>query len=136
MVTAVDTNVLLDVFGADESFGPRSKATLTECLSQGSLIACDVVWAEAAAWFPSANEASRAMERLGVDFLPLDRGSALRAGLSWQTYRQRGGKRQRIVADFLIGAHASEHAERLLSRDRGFYRECFEDLVVIDPARA
>jgi hypothetical protein len=39
-----------------------------------------------------------------------------------------------VVADFLIGAHAQLHAERLLTRDRGFYRACFSGLKVLDPA--
>lgn len=133
MVTAVDTNVLLDVFGADRSFGPRSKKALRECLSQGGLIACDVVWSEVAAWFPSAEHAGRAMDGLGVDYLPVDRDSALRAGVLWQAYRRRGGGRQRIVADFLIGAHAASHADRLLTRDRGFYRKYFDELRVAEP---
>jgi hypothetical protein len=39
-----------------------------------------------------------------------------------------------VVADFLIGAHASLQGEALLTRDRGFYRDYFADLRVIDPA--
>ena len=46
-----------------------------------------------------------------------------------------GGRRQRVVADFLIGAHAQLQAERLLTRDRGFYRAYFTGLCVLDPAK-
>lgn len=57
------------------------------------------------------------------------------AGRAWWAYRRRGGKRERVVADFLIGAHALARADRLLTRDRGFYRKDFAGLTVLDPSR-
>jgi len=46
VITAVDTNVLLDVFGADISHGVRSANALRHCLREGALVACEAVWAE------------------------------------------------------------------------------------------
>lgn len=134
MITAVDTSVLLDVFGADATFGPGSRSTLARCLTTGGAVACEVVWAEVAGFFSSSHAAEEAMQTLGIDYSPMQRGAALAAAEAWKTYRQKGGSRQRMVADFLIGAHASVHADRLLTRDRGFYRTYFSDLEVLEPA--
>ncbi len=135
MITAVDTSVLLDVFGADPTFGPHSARALRACLREGRLVACEVVWTEVASFFPSHTQARAAVERLAVEFSPIEIDTARAASAAWKAYRARGGKRQRVVADFLVGAHALVQADRLLTRDRGFYRTCFARLRVLDPAR-
>ena len=134
MITAVDTSVLLDVFTADPRHGSASRDALRRCWAEGSLIACEVVWAEVAAAFPDGDAASRALDGREVAFDPLDRGTALAAGIAWQRYRSTGGTRRRILPDLLIGVHATTRAERLLTRDRGFYRLAFESLTILDPS--
>ncbi|MFN2543344.1 MAG: type II toxin-antitoxin system VapC family toxin [Actinomycetota bacterium] len=134
MITAVDTNVLRDVLGADPEFGEHSRDALRRSLHDGKVIACDGVWAETCASFRSSSEGIAALHRLGVEFSETDERTATAAGDSWRSYRARGGKRERIVTDFLIGAHATRHADRLLTRDRGFYRRYFQGLEILDPA--
>jgi len=136
VITAVDTNVLLDVFTADPTFGPASRDCLSGCLAAGTVLACAVVWAETSACFPEPESAEAALTTLGAAFSPLERRSADWAGAAWRSYRTRGGSGQRMVADFLIGAHASLQADRLLTRDRGFYRSYFPDLTVVEPPPA
>ena len=133
MITAIDTSVLLDLFGADPEFGPQSREAVRRCLVEGSIIASEVVWAETTAFFPTPNAGQKAMEGLGVQFVPLDLKSALAAGDLFKEYRSRGGKRDRVIADFLIGAHARQFSQRLLTRDRGFYRSYFKQLRIIEP---
>lgn len=135
MITAVDTNVLLDVFAADPQFGEASAASLRRCSSEGRLVACEVVLAELASLFPTSDEALQALDRLELDFSPMEAAAALHAGVAWRRYRKKGGTRERLVADFLIGGHAIEQAGRLLTRDRGFYRRYFAPLEIIDPSR-
>jgi predicted nucleic acid-binding protein len=134
MITAVDTNVLLDVFGNDPVFGGRSLAALRACLAEGPLIVCDVVWAELVAAFATPEAADRALDAIPVACEPLGRAAAARAGVAWREYRRAGGPRDRVIADFLVGAHAVEQADRLLTRDRGLHRLAFAGLAIVDPS--
>lgn len=136
MMTAVDTSVLLDVFGADAKFLDPSKEALRSAMRAGGLLACEVVWAEVGAFFGTQDAAAKAMDRVGIAYDPMSREAALLASVAWRRYRRRGGSRVRVIADFLVGSHAIERADRLLTRDRGFYRTYFKGLGVIDPSRA
>jgi predicted nucleic acid-binding protein len=135
LITAIDTSVLLDVFAADPAFGPGSRDAVKRCRAEGRLVACSVVWSEIAGLFRAPADARAQLEGLAVEFDPVGVDAALAAGAAWRAYRARGGKRQRMVADFLVGGHASRQADRLLTRDRGFYRTYFDRLRVLDPTR-
>jgi hypothetical protein len=134
VITAVDTSVLLDVFFDDPADRARSLAALRTCLAGGPLVACEVVWAEVRAVFDTNAAAESALAAIPVGFSSLELPAAARAGAAWRAYRRAGGPRDRVIADFLIGAHAVEQADRLLTRDRGFHRTAFAGLVVVDPS--
>ena len=133
MITAVDTSVLIDVFGADPKFGDASANMLRRCLNEGAIVACDVVWSETRAAFPSDTGFSEALRVLGIEFSPVSVVTANLAGANWKKYRAGGGRRERVMADFMIGAHATTQCDRLLTRDRGYYRKYFASLTVLEP---
>lgn len=133
MITAVDTSVLLDVLSGDPTHGPRSAAALRRVAAEGAIVASTVVWAEAVGAYDDPGGVADRLDRLGLELVPDDRNVAAAAGRTFRAYRRAGGTRRRILPDLLIGAHASTHADRLLTRDRGFYRSHFAGLAILEP---
>ena len=134
MITAIDTNVLLDVCLPDPRFGADSKERLRECLAQGAGIICEVVYAELACAFPSHEGLQETLKFLGVELEPSKEKTLWVAAGMWQVAsREKRGRRGRILPDFLIGAHGLTQADRLLTRDRGFYSAYFKALRILSP---
>ena len=135
MITAIDTNVLLDVLIPNERFFELSLRAIEEAAGEGSLVVCDLVYAELCVHFAAQRECDAFLDANEIRVEPLSRSAHFLASRVWRSYRQQGGPRLKILSDFLIGAHAMTQANRLVSRDRGFYRKLFPKLSVIDPAR-
>jgi len=133
MITAIDTNVLLDILVPNEKFCDASIRALEDADTAGSLVICDLVYAELCIHFTTRRECDEFLESNEIRVEPLNREAHFLASRAWRTYRMQGGQRTRILGDFLIGAHAQVQATRLLSRDRGFYRKPFPSLSLIDP---
>ena len=70
MITAVDTNVLIDVFGNDPHFGIASAEALRRCMREGSIVLCEAVLAELTAMFPSTRKMDENLQTLSIAFLP------------------------------------------------------------------
>ncbi len=104
------------MLGADPFFGEKSREALRDPYDSCVLAASEVVWAEVRAHFPSDESFATAVDLLGVRFEPLSRQAAATAGQLWREYRRRAKEhRTRVVADFIVGAHALLQADALLS---------------------
>lgn len=128
MITAIDTSVLLDLFVADAPDQAESQQRFRAARSEGAVIICDIVYAEMVPAFEERERLDAALREIGVHRSPIDSDIAWESGRRWMRYRRAGGPRTRILADFLIGAHALVAAEVFLTRDRGFYETYFPDL--------
>lgn len=134
MITAVDANVLIDL-GLEDSVRARQAArALDECGSVGQLVICDVVLAEFARGFSEDFDPATWVHDRGIRFDPIREETAVRAGRMHADFERRTRRAtRRPIADFLVGAHAIEQTARLLTRDRGFYRDYFRGLRLVEP---
>lgn len=130
---AVDSSVLLDVLTEDPQFAAASADTLTQALRVGEVVICDAVIAEVQGMLATRETAMDALVEFGIRYLATSEQAAVRAGHMQRRFRDRGGRRERVVADFLIGAHAMMQCDALITRDAGFYRDYFKGLKVIVP---
>jgi len=154
MITAVDTNVLLDILIPNAPHGDESELALAEALRAGAVVISDPVYAELAVHFPEQERLDRFLADTGLRLEASKAGALYRAGRAWSEYIRRrpatvacpqcgaaqdlhcdrcGASvqpRQHVVADFIIGAHALAQAGQLLTRDRGYYATYFPELAL------
>ena len=128
MITSVDTNVLLDVFLSGTPHQSQSRGWLINAYDRGAILVCNIVYAELVPAFGDRASLDQTLREINATVSSIDATIAYDAGMRWSRYRQAGGSRERIIADFLIGAHAMANADTLLTRDRGFYSTYFPEL--------
>ena len=132
MKTAVDSSVLFDIVkGAPGA--SAAQAALESALSQGSACVCAVVVAELGRYFASAQDLLDFLADCQIDHDPIDLPSAIEAARIMREYARNKGSRERVAPDLLIGAHASQQADALLTTDAGFFRQYFQKLKVVTP---
>lgn len=156
MISAIDTNILLDILIPDKRYAESSKNLLEKFKEKGKLQICEIVYSELASQFPLSEELELFLQDTGINLQHSNRKSLSIAGERWKEYSAGRSQslqclvcgrklsiecpqcsniiscRQHIISDFIIGANALTHADLLLSRDRGCYKTYFKDLVVKD----
>ena len=137
MKTALDTNILSALW-LDEPTAPSVARALEAARQQGELILSPAVYAESLAHpFYSEPEIMEFLKlaEISVDF-ELSKEVWTEAGRRYSIYanRKRSSSSQvgprRILADFVIGAHALLQADRLMTLDAAFYRRHFLELTL------
>ncbi|MGA2966889.1 MAG: type II toxin-antitoxin system VapC family toxin [Terriglobales bacterium] len=137
MTTAIDTNVFVALWDEAPAVALAARTALETAFHRGILVAAAPVFAELIA-APGRTEnfvgAFFADTGIMIDW-ELDEAIWRSAGRAFRGYAERRRKHRdpvprRILADFLIGAHAAAHDYRLLTLDVHLYRAAFPTLKI------
>jgi len=137
MTTALDTNVIIALWDKDPALSLRAQIALEAAFRRGPLTIAAPVFAELIA-APGRTESfvDSFLEETGiaVDWV-LDEPVWRSAGRAFQAYAERRRKQRdagarRILADFMIGAHAFSRGFRLLTLDEHLYETAFPSLTI------
>ena len=137
MTTAIDSNILVALWDADDTLHRSARQLLEEASETGQLVINGLVYAELLA-APGRSEEflDRFCEETGIRIeWELKERVCREAGNAYQKYAERRRKQgtngpRRILADFLIGAHALVNGYKLLTLDGRMYRASFPKLRV------
>ena len=135
MTVALDTNVLVALWDASDSLHPVARAALEAVSNREALAISGVVYAELIG-APGRTETfvDRFCEEAGIVVeWEMEEKVWRTAGRAFQAYvlrRKKHGRAEprRLLADFLIGAHALENGYKLLTLDGGLYKTAFPGL--------
>lgn len=140
MTTAIDSNIISALLRGEDTEA-AVRRVLNASRRGGELMICGAVHAELLAG-PGITapllDRFLAMTGVRVDWV-MDEAIWRHTGTAFATYADRhrtsgGGTPRRVLADFVIGAHAAGRGARLVSLDASHYQASFPSLEVVVPA--
>lgn len=133
MATLVDTNVLVDIAVRDPAWGGWSRSQLAKAVRSGPVIINHIIYSEFSYRYRTMEEVEQLLPQDEFRREAMPWNAAFAAGAAFRKYRQSGGGRERVLPDFLIGAHAAIRGHSILTRDSKGYRTYFPMIDLITP---
>lgn len=133
MATLIDTNVLVDIAVRDPSWLKWSKTQLLAAAKRGAIVINPVIYSEFSVRYDRMEDVDYLLPEAEYSRENLPWTAAFAAGVAFRQYRQAGGGRERVLPDFLIGAHAVIRGHAILTRDPKGYRNYFPSVELITP---
>ncbi|MBI2580570.1 type II toxin-antitoxin system VapC family toxin [Candidatus Woesearchaeota archaeon] len=154
MISSIDTNILIDIVGEKSDFYDESSTLLENQSGKGSLIISPIVYSELLATFIKEygehefiGKVNGFLTELGIRISEFTKEDFELAGKVWHKYASLRNVacskcgavnifsckkcsspvfwRNHVLPDFLIGAHAENHSNVLLTRDKAYYKKFF-----------
>lgn len=155
MISAVDTNILLDIIIPNQSFLKSSLEKLESTARKSRIIICEIVYSELASQFQTHSELNTFLNDTHIEIVWSNNESLFLASRLWLKYREKRpekiycsdcGKQmntvcphcgsqtvqpRRMLNDFIIGSHAITFADLFITRDLGFYKRYFSGIKIL-----
>jgi len=129
----VDTNVLVDVLENDPDWADWSIAQLQAQSRVHRLVINPIIYAELSLTFSSVEALDQVLDGMALRMLETPKPALFLAGKAFAQYRRRGGVKNNVLGDFLIGAHAAVSDLPVLTRDVRRYRHYFPTVRLVAP---
>jgi predicted nucleic acid-binding protein len=125
MITALDTNVRLDVLLPNETFVDAAIHVVETSAQAGALVICELVYAELCAHFSDKTDCDSFLKDNAIAVIPLSGHSCFLASRIWIQYQKQGGKRTRILPVFSSGLTPSCRLHAWFPATRDFTKSSF-----------
>ncbi|MBX9815286.1 MAG: type II toxin-antitoxin system VapC family toxin [Sphingomonas sp.] len=129
----VDSNIIIDILEPDPVWASWSSERLAKSGAHDRVFASAVVVAECAGRFADLDDLTKRFHAMDVIIEDVPLQAMFVAGQVFRRYRRESERRDRVLADFLIGAHAAYRDAPLITRDSRLYRRYFPTLTLITP---
>lgn len=130
-MTFLDSNIVFDIISKDENWMEWSVQAFFASPMPRRI--SPLVYAELSGRYRARTDLDADLAILDLSVEDPTREALFDAGRAHAAYRRRGGARDRVLADFLIGAQAADREAVLVTRDPRRYRTAFPDLDLVTP---
>jgi len=127
----LDTNIVILMLDPDGPAGLKEK--IAQLRHGRALTINEIVFSELSSAYDSIAEQQAMLAQLDLRLERTTLEACFRAGVAFAEYRRRGGSKERMLPDFLIGAHAACGKRPLVTCDRRGFGNYFPELEIIDP---
>lgn len=133
MTAFFDTSALMALVDQDYVFHAWSLDKFTELQELGPILINDVVYAEFSVAMATRSEVDQVINRLGLQRILRDDDALFDAGKRFHLYKDKGGPKMNVLADFFIGAAARSLEVPLVTSNPKDFRSFFSGLTIIHP---
>jgi predicted nucleic acid-binding protein len=134
MTAFFDTCIVIALLSPAEKFHSWSSEQLLHFKSEGPILISDVVYAELAAAMPSHNDLDNALDPFGFERTTRNDAALFAAGKAFKVYKDvNKGPKANVLADFFIGALATELDVPLVTSNPKDFKKYFSHLNIVEP---